>query len=154
HAILIPTDFSENAWTAARYGAQLAQHYNWSVHLLHVHKNFGKLLSSTEFNEDLDTQQSAYAESEIEKHTQKLTGEFPGLPITTEIIQGELTNSIVEQVKNRTIQFIVMGTNRAKGLAGRLKGSNTYEMIQKYQIGVIALPAGHQKFQLQHIGLL
>lgn len=154
HAILIPTDFSENAWTAARYGAQLAQHYNWSVHLLHVHKNFGKLLASTEFNEDLDTQQSANAESELEKHTQKLTGEFPGLPITSAIIQGGLTDTIVDLVQDSPIQFIVMGTKGSNGLAGRLIGSNTFEMIQKSPIGVIAVPAGHQEFQLQHIGLL
>lgn len=154
HAILIPTDFSENAWTATRYGAQLAIKYNWSVQLLHVYKNFGKLLASAEFNESLEEHQLSNAEVELAKQHEQLTKEFPSLSVTTATIEGGLTETIVQLVQDNPIQFIVMGTKGSSGLAGKLIGSNTFELIQQSPIGVIAVPAEHQGFQLNKLGLL
>lgn len=154
HAILIPTDFSENAWVATRYGAQLAEKYNWSVQLLHVYKNFGRLLATPEFNEGVDVHQSSNAEIELAKCTDRLSKEFPTLSITSARMEGGLTETIIRLVQDNPIQFIVMGTKGASGLAGKLIGSNTFELIQKSPIGVIAVPAEHEGFQLKKLGLL
>lgn len=31
NAILVPTDFSENAWIATQYAAKLAEKFNWDI---------------------------------------------------------------------------------------------------------------------------
>ncbi|MGO1597495.1 MAG: universal stress protein [Sphingobacterium sp.] len=154
HAILIPTDFSENAWVATQYGAQLAEKYNWSVHLLHVYQNFGGLLATPEFNESIQEHQSSNAEAELAKRTEQLVNEFPGLSVTSACIEGGLSDTIIQLAEDNPIQFIVMGTKGASGIAGELIGSNTFELIQKSPIGVIAIPAEHKGFSLKKLGLL
>lgn len=154
NAILLPTDFSENAWTATRYGAQLAIKYNFALHILHVYSSIGRIMATADFNEELDSFQQNKAELKIDEWAQKINAEFPSLSISRACIQGNLSDIILELIGDNPISFVVMGTNGVSGLTEKLIGSNTFEIIQKSPIGVIAVPHETNIFRLQKIGLL
>ena len=154
NALLIPTDFSENAWVATKYAANLAIKFNWDIHVLHVYQKFDRLLATSEFNEAVAKHNEAASIDEMQKLENRIKAEFPKLELTTACIDGNLTETILKVATENNAPFIIMGTKGASGLKGLVFGSNTFEIIQESPIGVIAVPESYQDFKLEKIGML
>ena len=153
-AILVPTDFSQNALAAARYAAQMAQHRGWSIHLLHTFTPFSSAFANEKFNEEILDHETDKALANMQAFHEELQQEFPGLAITTACEQGMLGDvlpALAGQAKN---ELIIMGTKGASGLKYAVLGSNTFEIIRKSPIPVLAIPETHPAFQWENIGLL
>lgn len=154
NALLIPTDFSDNAWVATKYAANLATKFNWDIHLLHVYQTFGRTLATIEFNDAVAKHNMDSANEEMEKFQERVQKEFPDLQISAACIQGNLTDTILKVAEENNAPFIVMGSKGATGLKGLVFGSNTFDIIQHSPIGVIAVPPHHEGFKLKKIGIL
>lgn len=152
--ILVPTDFSDNAWTAIRYAAQMALHYNWAIHVLHTYMPFSSAFAGEEFNEEFFEAQTEKANTAMEVLLAKLHSEFPDLKIETSCktgLLGEVLPEIAGEAKN---ELVVMGTKGATGFKHVILGSNTFEIIKKSPIPVLAVPHNQVAFKWGNIGLL
>lgn len=154
NAILVPTDFSDNAWIATVYAANLAAKYNWQLHILHTYHEFSNARAGLKFTEEVRASMSETSAQNMEKQEGNLREQFPNLVFTSACILGDLSKTVLDLLHTDQYNFLVMGT---KG-AGRIKtatiGSNTFELIKKSPIGVLAVPETHQDFRLEKIGML
>ncbi len=154
NALLVPTDFSANAWRATQYAAHLATRYQWDIHLLHAYQPMTSNFAGQQFNEEMIGHADNNAISEMDEVAARLASEFPHLHITSACIQGNLGKVLPDLAKSENIKFVVMGTKGASGLKSIVLGSNTFEIIQKSPVGVIAIPDNYDGFKLEKIGIL
>src|SRR5690606_39487181 len=80
--------------------------------------------------------------------------EFPDLEIATSCLTGMLGEVLPAIAGQRKNELIVMGTKGASGLKYVILGSNTFEIIRKSPIPVLAVPETPVAFQWETIGLL
>lgn len=135
--ILIPTDFSENALHACKFGIQLAIKMKAEIHFLHV---FSFPISSAETPDLIDY--SAYQsikENQLEKTINTINSD--GLKV---IKHCSPNFSLISEIENltETIQFdlILMGLTGASKIEELFIGSNTIQLLTKSKIPVLAIP--------------
>lgn len=138
--IVIPTDFSANAWNAMRYAAALFQEEAVHYLLLNTYTvptatvdsmaNDFLLPLCRASEEGLETVLSAFSAL---KHNGKTTFEIASAC-------GEVSTIVKNSVENKTDTIVVMGTLGARGAAGFLMGTNTHAVIRKVNCPVICIP--------------
>tara|TARA_R110002124_G_scaffold87407_1_gene224999 strand:+ start:25572 stop:26408 length:837 start_codon:yes stop_codon:yes gene_type:complete len=154
--ILIPTDFSENAWNAIRYALFFFEGKTVTFHLLHIDITqatredkylntagiFPKRENTEELYEQLDKlEEKIYANFTNNRHT------FVKVVVTSPFISG-----IREYVTAKNIRLIVMGTKGASGLKEITIGSKTGAVITKVKCPILVIPE-EAKFKVPiHIG--
>ena len=139
--ILVPTDFSDNAYNALEYAIQLGQSFEANVavyHTYHVMSTAGTFRTVRNYIED-DNQEALTTIKE------KVAANFgKEISIQTAAIEGEMTNVINNIVEKEAFDLIVMGTKGASGLKEIFLGSNTASLMQKSSIPVLAIPTNYQ----------
>lgn len=153
-ALIVPTDFSNNAWVATLYAANLAKKFDWDIHLLHTYYAFNSSFSNQQFNEEIRQYATEKAEASMQALLEKVTAAFPEIHVTSACIHGFLGRILPPLAAEGDNKFVVMGTKGASGLKHVVLGSNTYEVIQKSPIGVLAVPETYTGFKLEKVGLL
>ncbi len=152
--ILVLTDFSENSWTAIRYAANLAKKFNWTVELLHTYTIPIKDSVHAKMENMFLKPQKEEAESMLKDWQIRIDDEFPDLRCKTASLAGNLEKTVLNLLQEKEYHFIVMGA-KGKGMIQKaVLGSNTFALIKKSPIGVLAVPITFQKFRLKNIGLL
>jgi len=144
--ILIPTDFSENAWNAARYAIELFKNEECTFHLLNTYtpaiassrfmaasvdggvlENGAQLCSKRGLQHVLERIHKKY---NYPKHSFKTSTSF-----------SFLVDEINETVEEQGIDLIVTGTKGASGLEEVFMGSNTVRIIKLVKnCPVLAVP--------------
>ncbi len=152
--ILVPTDFSLHALLAARYAGHMARQLGWTVHLIHTFTPFSSSFANEKFNEEVLNHETEKANTNMGAFKDELTQEFPGVEITTSCHVGMLGDVLPEMAGQAKNELIVMGTKGASGLKYVILGSNTFEIIRKSPIPVLAVPETVTSFQWETIGLL
>ena len=152
--ILVLTDFSENSWTAINYAAHLAKKFNWKIQLLHTYTNTIKDSINTQLENTAFISQKEQAESMLVECRTRLDNAFPNLSCEMLCLPGGLIKIVLDLLKINEYTFIVMGA-KGKGMIKKaFLGSNTFALIKKSPIGVLAVPITFTKFQLLNVGLL
>lgn len=142
--ILVPTDFSENAWNAIKYGIELLQD-KCSIYLLHVnpipvYSGAGSSVTSTS---------RMLADSmvfENKRCMEKLIVRLRALPSYNRHTFITLTHTdyfvdcIKREVQEKNIDLMIMGTKGASGLRKVAMGTNTGAVITKVKCPVLAIP--------------
>jgi len=144
--VLLPTDFSENAFHAISYAVRLLEDATCIFYLVHAYTpgiyrvdyalgSPGQLgLPDDERNkaeEALEnTKKKIKAQHNVSKHTFVTHAAFNAL--------GDEISSVVQK---ENIDFIVMGTQGATGAKEILLGSNTVHVIQKSSAPVLVVPS-------------
>lgn len=155
--ILVPTDFSENAWNAIIYGMALYEKTECNFYLTHIHPimpySGGEAVK--------------YAPQEILEHSilkdsnkklQKLLKKIEQLKISkkhkfhTSVHYGFFTDYINYEVNNKKIDLIIMGTKGASGIRAVSMGTNTGNVITKVQCPVLAVPENAKYRKPKEIG--
>lgn len=143
--ILIPTDFSDNAWNAIKYALELFKKSRCTFYITHINPAMAytgaptTMLASPEVFEVTILKESR-------GKLKKLLKEIERLPINTKhtfetlAVQEFFTDSIKKQVKEKNIDLIVMGTKGASGLKEMTMGSNTGDVITKVKCPLLAVP--------------
>lgn len=143
--ILLPTDFSENAYNALEYAVQLFKDEDCTFHLLNtftpVAYNVATLPDSysTIMIEEITRQNSENGLSEIEN---KLKAKFnnPKHIFEKHAALNLFISEVRALVREREIDLIVMGTKGATGAKEIFLGTNTMYTIKRANCAVIAVP--------------
>jgi nucleotide-binding universal stress UspA family protein len=143
--ILIPTDFSENSWNAIKYGMELFKKTKCIFHIIHINPvtsysgGEAAMYVSPEMLEE-----TFLKESNLK--LQQLLEDIEQLPFNTKhtfytaSFYGFFTDHIIHEVKEKTIDLIIMGTKGASGLKAVSIGSNTGNVITKVKCALLAIP--------------
>ena len=150
--IIIPTDFSSAADNAMHYGAQLAQHLQAQLLLLHVYMvpitmNDMPVLMVTA--EEL----KGGADEGLMRCKGELEAAYPGLMIKTESRLGDVVDELKDMCEHLNPQLVVMGTHGSSGLERMLFGSNAVSTIKNIKHPVIVVPAQYSYKKIETIVL-
>lgn len=152
--ILVPTDFSENAYAAARYAMTVAQQYRWSVHLLHAYQAFSSSFGGEDFNTGVLDREKNLAIDNMMSFEGLLKSEFPDTVMTSQSGQGELSHVLSTAISQERYELMVIGTKGASGLKHVVLGSNAFNIIRMSPMPVITVPDGKHDFHIDGGGLL
>lgn len=143
--ILIPTDFSDNAWNAIKYGTAMYHKTRCAFHIVHVNPisyNSGgeaAMYITPELQEETLLKES-------HKKLDQLIKEIQRLPLNTKHTfhtaarYGFFTDHIKQLIKEKNIDLIIMGTKGATGLKAVSLGSNTGNVLTKVRCALLAVP--------------
>jgi len=144
--ILVPTDFSNNAYSALFYATRLFQNQTCKFYILNTFEVNTPVLTSR-----IDTKKGALLYKELSTKSQELLTEtFHSIVRDTEdlthtfetvSVSKDLTETINKTIKSKNIDLVVMGTKGATGASALFMGSNAVKVIQKVkQCPVLLVP--------------
>ncbi|MBX2828293.1 MAG: universal stress protein [Flavobacteriaceae bacterium] len=140
--VLVPTDFSENAWNAIRYGIQFFAHEPAHFHLLHIDL-FNREHRDTVANGILVAPQNTVTSSKrLEEILERIESDFPATrhQFHTKLRHSFFIEGIKQEVADHSIDFILMGTKGATGLKEVTVGSRTGEVIARVKCPILIVP--------------
>jgi nucleotide-binding universal stress UspA family protein len=138
--ILIPTDFSPTANTAALYAIEIARQFK------DVELNFFHCIETSEVSnsmvhkvEDILLKQ---AETELKSFVENYAENIkPGIHFQYDIVLGMVSDEILSKIKNNHTDLVVMGTTGAGGLKRLFMGSNAANVVENIKdCPVIVVP--------------
>ena len=145
--ILIPTDFSENAYNAMSYAVQLYKDIDCKFYILHTYTPTSVSAGSMVDNYStvaLQNIQKEITERKLKETEDRLRSEFNNDKHTFETIVSFnfLTSKMKDIVKENDIELVIMGTKGATGAKEIFIGTNTMSAIKKLKLPIIAIPSG------------
>jgi len=141
--ILVPCDFYNASREAIDFAVQMALRSNGEVIVLHT--IFAPSMHDLYFDRALT---SEYKSEYITELTNKANNEFnilkegigdPDIPITFEILYGELIATIKQAIPLWNIDLIIMGTSGASGWDEIFIGSHTEKVIRHAPVPVLTV---------------
>ncbi|MCB0447495.1 MAG: universal stress protein [Gelidibacter sp.] len=155
--ILLPTDFSENSWNAIKYALAFFEASACNFYLLHVNKLNNLALSDSPYIASQQNIEDIYTKP-VKKQLQDAVKRIrEELPNTTHHKFYTLTDfnffveSIRDNVDEKAIDMIVMGTKGASGVKKLIVGSNTGDVIRKVQCTTLVVPENASFKELKEI---
>ena len=144
--ILLPTDFSENAYHAIEYALRLFENVSCEFYLLHtytppIYRIDYALGSPGQMG--LPDDHKYIAESSLEQladHIRKKS-DNPKHTFVIHAAFNTLVDEIADMVQKERADMVIMGTKGATGAAEILFGSNTVHVIRKVELPVLAIPS-------------
>ena len=155
--ILIPTDFSENAWNALIYGISFFKKTHCTFYIVHVNSISTNSGGEAAMYVSQELLEKTILEESNEK-LEKLLKKIEHLPLNTKhkfntlALYGFLTDHLKEQVKEKKIDLIVMGTKGSSGLKAVSIGSNTGNVITKVPCTIMAVPEMATYHSIKEVG--
>jgi nucleotide-binding universal stress UspA family protein len=143
--ILLPTDFSDNAWNAIVYTLKLYANETCTFYLLNATQLKSSRISS--FSNKLLTTMRDNAKNDLLKFKAKLEETNANDNHEFEVILslGNLDDAIEMAIEKHDIDLVAMGTKGATGAKGLLFGSNTTKIFKKAKsCPVLAIPANYE----------
>ena len=145
-SILIPTDFSRNAWHAITYALLLYKDEPCTFYLLHTYApafyRMDYMMGGPEVSAipDVGVDLSLMG---LETTLADIQRDFPNPLHRFELLSAfnTLTDEIRDVVDRKAIDLVVMGTRGASGVKEYFLGSNTVFVLRKIQVPVLVVPA-------------
>ncbi|WP_340065914.1 universal stress protein [Ascidiimonas aurantiaca] len=143
--VLIPTDFSDNAWNAVSYAVSFFKKERCNFYILHVcrpNAMVGGDIAYTPNTRIVQRTVLSDAETkmnELVERAEALSGNSKHNYISL-IDYNYLIDSIKEFVREKEINLIVMGTKGASGLREVVIGSNTGDVITRVPCPELVIP--------------
>ncbi|SDE44240.1 Nucleotide-binding universal stress protein, UspA family [Pricia antarctica] len=147
--ILLPTDFSDNAWNAIFTAIKLYANVDCQFYLLHAYEPQTLNMLSRKGQQRLGTiydSLSQYSKQELSKVLTYLKENHHSPRHGFEIFSKSdtLENAVLDVVSEWDIDTVVMGTQGATGAKEIFMGSNTVKVLKKVKnCPVLVVPSGH-----------
>ena len=143
--ILIPTDFSDNAYKAISYAVRLLKDENCTFYLLHTYTPAiyqSEYLLHSPGQLGLGDIYRTDSEKKLEDLKLKVISEFdnPKHLFKTYSAFSVLMEAIDELVESKNMDLLIMGTQGATGAKEIFLGSSTVHTIQRAKCPVLAIP--------------
>jgi nucleotide-binding universal stress UspA family protein len=142
-SILIPTDFSECAQEAERYGIVLARTFGSSLHYLYAVEPIDTFATINGVEQsiyfDVVKDLRASAEERLAQIASKLSEE--GLRVTTAVREGRASEAIVEYAQQESISLICISTHGRRGFSHLILGSTTERVVRRAPCPVFVVRA-------------
>lgn len=148
--IILPTDFSNNAWNAIAYALTIFKDVPCDFFILNSYQVGASGLSTkmagandTRLYNLIKEQSDRDLKRELEKI--KSFDKNPEHTFIARSVPDNLVNAIGKTVYREEIDYVIMGTKGASGLKEVFMGSNTYKVIKEVDFcPVIAVPDDYQ----------
>lgn len=142
--ILVPTDFSENATKALDYTIEIAKKEPIKIILLHAFRaNYPTDYRYLAYDVITDTSDTAKKESDerLNDFSKKITL-HEEINIDFECLSKEnfAVDAILETIKEKKVDLIIMGTKGSGGLKQAILGSIAARVLEKAPCPVIVIP--------------
>lgn len=149
--ILVPTDFSEQAFNALKAAAGIARKSNAEIILLHIidlpHEGTDMVTQGYELPEIMFFKNQAEA-----KLTQtSLSAELSGLTVSQVLKLGRTFNEVNTVAQDNNVDLIVMGSHGASGFKELFVGSNTEKVIRTSEIPVLAIKGNETEIRFDKV---
>ncbi|SDQ51385.1 universal stress protein [Flagellimonas zhangzhouensis] len=145
--VILPTDFSKNAWNAVEYALTIFKDTSCDFFILNSYQIGASGLSTKMAGANstrlynLIKEESERELAAILKKVQELDTN-PEHTFKTLSIADSLVNAIGKVVYREEVDYVIIGTTGASGLKEVFMGSNTYKIIKEIDFcPVIAVPA-------------
>lgn len=133
--ILLPTDFSENSKNAAAYAMEFFREVPCTLHLLHVIPAHAEKAGSASIAISQEVQKKF--DQLLEQLEQKKTN--PNHHFTVSCKTNYLIEAVRQQVMEKNIDLILMGTKGSTNKEGAVIGKNTSDVMTKVKCPVMAI---------------
>ena len=143
--VLLPTDFSDNAWNAISYGLEFLKDQLCTFYLLHTYTpafyRMDYLVGGPSFSAIPDTGVDVSIAG-LEKTLSDIESQFPNPKHSFHNISAFnlLTDEINQLAWDKDIDLVIMGTKGATGAKEIFLGTNTVYVIRKAKIPVMIVP--------------
>lgn len=154
--ILLPTDFSNNAWNAIAYAMDYFANEECFFFILHTYTPAlyrpDYILGGPSFSAIPD-KGVEIAQAGLEKTVADLEKKYPNKRHRYKTISAfnVLTDEIQEVAQREQIQLIIMGTQGATGAKEVFMGTHTVHVIRKINVPVLAIPNGYRFREIHSI---
>ena len=145
--ILVPSDFSDSARLALRYGISFAREYQAELTVLHVVETIAVGYASDLFPvpmAEVFQEIAGYARSELAKLAQQAREK--GVAVVEKVVQGKPSAEIIRVAREDTIDVIVLGTHGKGVLDHALFGSTTEKVVRKAPCPVLICRLSEHEF--------
>ena len=132
--ILLPTDFSDNAWNTVVYALKLYETQTCNFHFLHATKVRIKnsTISSSKLSDVI--KEVAVKEMEALKELAEASATNKNHRFTVIISSEAIKEAIETSVEKNNIDVVILGTKGATGAKKIFFGSNTVDVIKKIRL--------------------
>ncbi|MGF1557976.1 MAG: universal stress protein [Flavobacteriaceae bacterium] len=143
--ILIPTDFSENAWNATRYALELFSDQECVFHVLNTYTPsiaHSRFMASV-VNGGLEDATRANSQRGLQNVVERIQKSFTNPKHSFKTVSSFrlLVDEVKELVEQERIDLVVTGTKGASGIDGVFMGSNTVRIIKSVKdCPILAIP--------------
>ena len=147
--ILLPTDFSDNAWNAIFTAVKLYADMECQFYLLHAYEPNALNMLGRKGQQRLGTIYDSLSEYSKQELGTVLTylkenHQNPNHSFKTLSKSATLTEAVAELITTKDIDLIVMGTQGATGAKQVFMGSNTVKVLKQIDnCPVLAVPDGY-----------
>tara|TARA_R110002050_G_scaffold286468_3_gene437018 strand:+ start:98964 stop:99800 length:837 start_codon:yes stop_codon:yes gene_type:complete len=147
--ILLPTDFSDNAFEAIRYALLVFKDIECTFFLLHTYTppvyQTEYLLGSPGLIGLGDVMQET-SMTQLEQLKDRLVNQYenPNHTFMVHTAFNTLVNEVMETIETEAIDMVIMGTTGATGAKEILFGSNAVHVIKKAKCPVIVVPPKYE----------
>ena len=154
--IIVPTDFSENAFNALKYAAQLFKHEKSEFFLLHAYAD--EVFNSSEnISREFLEEQKAKVKQRVDKDLDDLRSRilelFPNsqhefIPVSA---FGLLIDEVNDLAERENADMIISSTQGVSNDRKLTFGSNTLQIIKYVQCPVLSIPVNYEFKDLKQI---
>jgi nucleotide-binding universal stress UspA family protein len=135
--ILVPTDFSDNAYNALEYAINLSKKTGAEILVFNA---FHMPASNTNVMIDISDVLKEGVEENLKTLTTKVAQQYPEIELETKCAYGLPDMMIPTVAKEEKVDLVVMGTKGESGLKTALFGSVTIHSIQHSTIPLLVVP--------------
>lgn len=130
HSILVPTDFSNNAYNALFHAVQLTKNKECTFHLLNVYDNHTPIKARSP-NKELLQLLRQESDAGLQEVYHKIKLDEPNSQHIFETIskKGDLVSVIEKIIKEKSIDLVVMGNSGRSEIEAIFMGSNVLRTI-------------------------
>ena len=138
--VLIPTDFSRNAYHALKFALSISDMQK-EMHLILLN-SYHLLPSSSEMFISIDDILHKNSQNGLKREIEQLKKDVKSPSFSYDLVSycGQLKNGIKKAISNYDVDLIVMGTNGASGIQKFVVGSNATTIISEINKPVIVIP--------------
>ncbi len=149
--ILVPTDFSEQAFNALKAAASIARKSNAEIILLHIidlpQEAMDKVNPGYEVPEIIFFKNHAEARLTETSYSPILQG----LTVSQVLKLGRTFSVVTEVANSNNVDLIVMGSHGASGFKEFFVGSNTEKVIRSSEIPVLAIKGNDSEIKFDKV---
>ncbi|KAA9399053.1 universal stress protein [Haloarcula sp. CBA1130] len=144
--ILVPTDGSENANTATRHGAAVADCYDATVHVLNVVdiQAAGGAFNAGGLNETFIERLEDNGRDAVAATADAFQTSAPDSSVETAVTRADTLNGVAagirEYAATHDIDLVVMGSHGRSNLKRQLLGSVTSQLLRTIDVPVLVTP--------------
>jgi nucleotide-binding universal stress UspA family protein len=145
--IMVPTDFSESAKNALRYGCSFAQEYKAALLVLHVVETAAVGYASDLFPvpmTDVFRELETFAKTELRAIAAEIRSR--GLAVEDLIAQGKPSTEIIRLASEKEVDMIVLGAHGKGVLDQAIFGSTTERVVRRAPCPVLTCRVKEHEF--------